>query len=63
MREQGLKLRSFVCWVLLSVLLVHCAEAVTFYVSPQGNDRWSGRLAQPNKNIKPRRQRNEKMPD
>ncbi len=49
MREQGLKLRSFVCCVLLSVLLVHCAEAVSFYVSPQGNDRWSGRLARPNK--------------
>ncbi len=49
MRKQGLKLRSFVCCVLLSVLLVHCAEAVTFYVSTEGNDRWTGRLARPNK--------------
>jgi len=49
MREQDSRLRSFLFGVLLSVFLVQCAEAVSFYVSPQGNDRWSGRLAQPNK--------------
>jgi len=49
MREQDSRLRSFLFGVLLSVFLVQCAEAVSFYVSPQGNDRWSGRLARPNK--------------
>lgn len=49
MRENSLKLRSFFCWVVLSIFLAQCAEAVSFYVSPQGNDRWSGRLARPNK--------------
>jgi len=48
MRENGLKLRSVVCLVVLSLFLVQCAEAITLYVSPQGNDRWSGRLARPN---------------
>jgi len=49
MRAQDSRLRSFLFGVLLSVFLVQCAEAVTFYVSPQGNDRWTGRLARPNK--------------
>jgi hypothetical protein len=48
MRENSLRLRSVVCLVLLSLFLVQCAEAVTLYVSPQGNDQWSGRLARPN---------------
>jgi len=48
MREQNSRLRSFLFGMLLSVFLVQCVEAVSFYVSPQGNDRWSGRLAQPN---------------
>jgi len=49
MRQQSFKLRSFCCWVLLSVFLVQCAEAVTLYVSTKGNDQWSGRLARPNR--------------
>ncbi len=48
MRENGLKLRSFFCWVVISVFLIQCAEADILYVSTEGNDRWSGRLAQPN---------------
>jgi len=49
MREQNSRLRSFLFGMLLSVFLVQCAEAVSFYVSAKGNDRWSGRLARPNK--------------
>jgi len=49
MRDNGLKSRSIFCWVLLSVFLVRCAEALTLYVSTEGNDRWSGRLARPNR--------------
>jgi len=32
----------------LSVLLTGCAQAATLYVSPQGNDAWSGRLTKAN---------------
>ncbi len=49
MKEQSLKLRYFFCWVLLSVFLIQCAEAVSLYVSTEGSDRWSGRLARPNR--------------
>jgi ankyrin repeat protein len=49
MRERGLRLRSFLCWLVLSVFLVQCAEAITLYVSTKGNNRWSGLLARPNK--------------
>ncbi|MDP6635544.1 MAG: right-handed parallel beta-helix repeat-containing protein [Phycisphaerae bacterium] len=38
-------------YLLLVVLLLLCAspvEATTIYVSPNGNDKWSGRLAEPN---------------
>ena len=34
--------------LLISVLLTECAQAATLYVSPQGNDAWSGRLAKAN---------------
>jgi len=43
------RLRSIFCWVVISLFLVQCAEAVNLYVSPQGNDQWSGRLARPNR--------------
>ena len=49
MRELNSRLRSFLFGVLLSVFLVQCAEAIALYVSAEGNDQWSGRLAQPNK--------------
>ena len=49
MRKQGFKSRSIFFFVVLSVFLVQCAQAVDFYVSPQGNDRWSGRRTRPNK--------------
>ncbi len=48
MIEDGLRLRSIFYWVVLSLFSVQCTEAVTLYVSPQGSDQWSGRLAQPN---------------
>jgi len=35
--------------LVLSVLLTECAQAATLYISPQGNDAWSGRLAKANK--------------
>jgi hypothetical protein len=50
MRKQGFKSRSIFFFVALSVFLVQGAEAVDFYVSPQGNDRWSGRRERPNRN-------------
>ena len=50
MRKQDFKSRSIFFFIALSVFLVQGAEAVDFYVSPQGNDRWSGRLEQPNEN-------------
>ncbi len=34
--------------LLISVLLTACAQAATLYISPQGNDAWSGRLAKAN---------------
>jgi len=48
MREQRSKLRRIFVWLLLFGLSVSYAQAVNFYVSPDGNDAWSGRLAQPN---------------
>ena len=48
MRQQRSKLRMiFVCLLLLG-LSVGCAQAMIFYVSPDGDDDWSGHLAQPN---------------
>jgi hypothetical protein len=49
MRRRGLKLRSFVCCAVLSIFLIQCTHALTIYVSTNGNDQWSGRLSQPNK--------------
>ncbi len=50
MKTHNSKLRFyFLVWAALSLSAVQCAEAVSLYVSPQGNDRWSGRLAKPNK--------------
>ncbi|MFZ2148641.1 MAG: right-handed parallel beta-helix repeat-containing protein [Sedimentisphaerales bacterium] len=49
MRELNSRLRPFLFGVLLSVFLVQCAEALTLYVSTEGNDRWSGRTARPNR--------------
>jgi len=49
MRELNSSSRSFLFGVLLLVFLVQCAEAITLYVSAEGNDQWSGRLAQPNR--------------
>ena len=49
MRDHCSKLTFYViCCVVLSLFWVQCNQAVSLYVSPDGNDRWSGRLAQPN---------------
>jgi hypothetical protein len=48
MKTHDSKLRFFFCWVVLSLFAVQCVKAATLYVSPQGNDKWSGRLARPN---------------
>ena len=48
MRKYGPKFRYIFPSVVLLVFLAQCAEAATLYVSPKGNDAWSGRLAQPN---------------
>jgi len=37
-----------VCGVVLSFVWVRPAQAVSLYVSTEGNDRWSGKLGQPN---------------
>ena len=49
MRDYGSKLRFFFSWVILSVFWVQIAGAVTLYVSSIGNDQWSGRWREPNK--------------
>ena len=50
MRTHGLRLRSLLCCVLVSLFLTQCARALTIYVSTQGNDKWSGRREKPNRN-------------
>jgi len=37
-----------VCSLALSWTWIHCSAATTLYVSPEGNNGWSGRLARPN---------------
>ena len=37
-----------VCSVILSLVWIQVAQAMNLYVSPDGNDSWSGKLAQPN---------------
>ena len=37
----------FVCWAML-LLMAGSVEAAKFYVSPKGDDAWSGRLSGPN---------------
>jgi hypothetical protein len=43
-----MRFQSCLFGLLISVLLTGCAQAATLYVSPQGNDAWSGRLAKAN---------------
>jgi len=37
-----------VCSVILSLVLIQAAQAMNLYVSPDGNDSWSGKLRRPN---------------
>jgi len=49
-RKYNLKLRfCLIALVIFSLFCIHHAGAVTLYVSPDGNDLWSGQAAQPNK--------------
>jgi hypothetical protein len=49
MRENRSMLkRYFICGVVLSFVWIHAAKAMNLYVSPDGSDSWSGKLAQPN---------------
>ena len=48
MREHRFNVSRIFVWSLLLAFSVSCAQGVSFYVSPQGDDGWSGRLAQPN---------------
>jgi len=47
MKNNRLKFRA-ICCVLLSLLWIQQALALNLYVSPGGNDAWSGRLEMPN---------------
>ncbi|MBN1803847.1 MAG: right-handed parallel beta-helix repeat-containing protein [Sedimentisphaerales bacterium] len=49
MTKQGFKLTSFLCCVLISLFLAQYAYAYTIYVSTEGDNRWSGRSAKPNR--------------
>jgi hypothetical protein len=49
MRENGSTLKWYlVCALAVSFLWIQSAGALSLYVSPDGSDRWSGRLARPN---------------
>jgi len=49
MKTHSSKLRFyFLAWAVVLLFVAQVGRAVTLYVSPQGNDRWSGRLGQPN---------------
>ena len=39
--------RHIICSLVLSFVWIQVAQAMSLYVSPSGNDRWSGRLQQP----------------
>ena len=40
-------MRRFILPVLIVLTVINCCDAVTIYVSPDGNDSWSGRLEKP----------------
>ena len=48
MMEHRLKVSAIFALLLFLAFSGKCAWAMKFYVSPNGNDAWSGRLAQPN---------------
>ncbi|MFC1604198.1 right-handed parallel beta-helix repeat-containing protein [Planctomycetota bacterium] len=49
MREINSALKRYIiCSVVLSFVWIQAARAMNLYVSPDGNDSWSGKLAQPN---------------
>jgi hypothetical protein len=47
MMEHKLKVAAIFAWLLFLAFSGKCAWAMKFYVSPEGDDAWSGRLAQP----------------
>jgi len=49
MRDDSSKFKSrFACCIVLSLTWIHCVRAMDMYVSPDGNDQWSGKFARPN---------------
>ena len=38
----------FIVAMIFSLLISSCSKETTLYVSPNGNDTWSGKLVQPN---------------
>ncbi|MHC4324190.1 MAG: hypothetical protein ACYSUX_07945, partial [Planctomycetota bacterium] len=49
MRANSLLLKRYIiCGVVLSFVWIQAAHALRLYVSPDGSDQWSGKLARPN---------------
>jgi len=49
MRADCLKMKWYIiCGLVLSCVWIQAAQAMNLYVSPDGSDQWSGKLAQPN---------------
>ncbi|MBN1465147.1 right-handed parallel beta-helix repeat-containing protein [candidate division KSB1 bacterium] len=48
-----MKKYGFIIGIMLSIGSVATAEEISFYVSPSGNDNWSGRFAEPRDNDGP----------
>jgi len=49
MRENGSTLKRYlICGVVLSFVWIQAAWAMNLYISPDGSDSWSGKLARPN---------------
>ncbi|MGD8500746.1 MAG: right-handed parallel beta-helix repeat-containing protein, partial [Phycisphaerales bacterium] len=49
MRKRHTRFKAyFTCGVVLSLVWIQSAQAMSLHISLEGNDKWSGRLAQPN---------------
>ncbi len=47
-KNSSMLTRYFVCSVVLSLVWIQAANAMNLYVSPEGSDKWSGKLPKPN---------------
>jgi len=48
MKNYGFKMKFFLCSAVLLGFAVQYVRAVSFHISPEGSDEWSGRLVRPN---------------